>query len=1269
MSTGTAQHERFPPRLAPGWFVPDELGFAQRVAMTAALAQHLRFVGLDRPDVGDWRDLFTSDVTLVLARIAAIDLDALEQDFVRSAATADWEPLALQVLRLGQWIDLWFKSLDQQDEPVARAFCARLRQLVEQQLGEDLRWVYAQLDGATRARADVARREARLAEIWQHGRPVLGADPAGRSPRELLRERWFAFLSAIDTLQQLARELLPASLQSGTHGAAPALVIAFLKLWETVQQELNHFTERHLNFYYRDCLGFDVVGAQADEVHLACARDARAGGLLSVPQGTVFEAGKGADGLPQRFLSAAPLVVTDAAVAALCTLRLERDAMISPERSFGHATRAKATRLPLRGGAPAPLFGGGRGAGAEDARLGLAIASPLLLLREGQRSITIELPARASGPAHDDAAELAACVDAAVACTEAVALRAALSQLFRHWLLIASSELSEAQLQRLRGAAARVLGAGQPQAASAGDPLGLLAGRHAPVRALVFDRLFQGLLRLQLSAAHGWLEAGEAQISRLAGGGLAIALQLRPEAPAIVGCDPLLHGEGWGTRLPLLCITLGTQGRLFGQSLLAELPLAEARVRVAVRGLRDIVLHNNLGRLDPTKAFQPFGPLPTLSSYLVVGAQEIAAKPLQRLSLQMEWGALPPDPGGFDRHYRGYPEEQRRGPWTVALAILRDGGWHGGAPSPQPLFAPLDGGDCLPAHQEIAFDPGAVRKHSRASDPVEWGAPWPRNGQYRLQLYGPRGAFGHAAYPLVLAETVGANARARSARRQRPLPLPPYTPLIERLALDYEAESVIRLDAGHHPSRRDAVPDAPDHERLLHLHPFGIERLHAASAGQRHGLMPAFEDDGNLYIGLSASEPGGTLTLLFQLSESAADARASNAPRGRVRWATLADDHWRPLPPTRVLSDSTEGFLSSGIVTLDLPGDLTSDNDVMPAGLYWLRVSADAGFERFAALLGVQAHALRARRLLAPGTAALALVPHGAITKPSASVPGLAGVQQVGASFGLRAPEDPQGLTTRAGERLRHKQRASTAWDAERLLLAAFPEVLKVRCLSGDEIATKGLPRPPAGQMLVVAVPQAPRNDLAHALQAPRFNANELLAMQQYLQERASPFAQVVVRNPVYDRIQLRCSVGLVRGTHEGEVLQRLNATAVRLLSPWCDDGYGPDFDWVVRSEDLEARLRQVDGVAYVNRLSLLHVGSTDEGVYTLGDTAREGAGAEARTTARRGHAMARTPWSLALPMARHIVEAESDAPDTAPRPTGIAWLAIGSTFVIGGGP
>jgi len=1273
MSRGTSQRERFPAALADGYFRVDELPFEQRVAMTATLARQLRFVDLDNREAGDWRAMFASDVTMVLARIASIDLGALQDAFLADVDSAPLARLAQQVVELAQWIDLWFKSLDGRGEPQAQAFRERIRQLVDQQLGEDLRWVHGSFGQRRWQGRAVAHAQARLDPIWDSDRPLLATLAAGRSPRELLRERYFAFLSAIDGLQGLARELLPATLHTGTHEAAVGLLIAFLKVYESAQREVNRFTARHVDFYYRDVLGFGPAGPEADEVHLACARDARGERLLSVPQGTLFDAGKDAAGQPLRFHSAAPLVVTDARVAALCTLRLERDALISPEREFGFVTRAKAARLVPDGSSAWPLFGGGRG--ADDARLGLAIVSPLLLLHEGERQIRLELSVAEAATPVDDEKALDVRVDEVTFATDARTLREAFGRLLSQWLLGGRADFTDAQLRRLRLAARRVLRERLPRPGSLGDPLTLLAGTQAPQRELVFEQLFHGLLKLHLSAAHGWLEVSDSDVDRAADGGVAITLRLRAEAPAIVGCDPLLHGADWGTRLPMLRIELGTQGRLYPYSLLADLPLAEARLNVRASGVRDVVVHNNLGRLDPTKAFQPFGPLPTLSSYLVVGAREIARKNIQRLSMQIEWGGLPPDAGGFATHYRGYPVAQRDGDFRAALAILRDGLWQpcAGPSAQQPLFAPPDAAGCLPPMQEIEVDPGSVRKHSRAGDPAEWDGAMPRNGLVRLQLTHPRGAFGHAAYPMVLADTVTANARKNlRARWRQPLPNPPYTPLIERLTLSYEASGVIR-PAAVQEAGQGANADV---ERLLHLHPFGVETLHSAAAGSGHGLLARADDDGNLYIGLSASDPGGTLTLLFSLRESAADATRPGAVRARVRWATLADDHWRALPPSRVLGDSTEGFLTSGIVTLDLPGDLTRDNEVMPAGLYWLRASAAEGFDGFAALQSVQAHALRARRVLPVGTidaggktvraAPLAILPHGRITRSLASVPGLSAVQQVGPSFGLRTPEDASLLYTRAGERLRHKQRASVAWDAERLLLARFPEVFKVRCLSGDEIAMTGQPRPPAGQVVAVVVPQVPRNDPDFACAAPRFNAIQLSRMAEHLRERASPFAKIVVRNPAYDRLQLRCTVGLVRGAHEGASLQRINRRVVETLSPWFDDGCGPEFDWVVRGEDLEARLRALDCVDYVTQLSLLHVACSDDGVYTLGDTARRAPAAHGANTEGRGHATSLAPWSLALPMATHIVTAASAFPDPAPQPTGIARLSVGSTFVIG---
>ncbi|WP_431262524.1 hypothetical protein ACQ859_20595 [Roseateles chitinivorans] len=1220
MSTGTEQRERFPMALAPGYFRPDDLDFEQRVEMTAQLARHLRFIDLDDHDAGDWSTLFATDPTLVMARIAAVDPWPMQQRFGREVDSAPLPHLARQVLTLAGWLDLWWRALAGIPDTAPRVLRERIHLLVDQQLAADLRWVERRfLQGGDTVDGPAAPRppspvERELSRMWHRtiGEEAAIDPDAEREDRERLRERFFAFLSAVDDVRRLARELLPDSIATASHEPAAALLVAFLKVCETPQREVNRFPARHTAFYYRDCLGFDPAPSRADTVYLACQRDLRAPGDVHLPPGTAFDAGKDAAGRPVRFVSEGPLTVTDARVETLRTLRLERDRLIAPERDLNYVTRAKVAQPVADGRTVWPLFGAAGGAGAEDARIGLAVASPLLLLREGEREVRVILRQTSSGAAPD----LRGLRDAVLRARTAEAFREAFGNLVPQWLLAGGDgpdadhrDLTDGDWVSMRNAAHRLLGEGLPA---------MFNGSGLPHRALIFDRLLQGAFRLSLSTATGWWTV-EGRLDRAAGAGLSLLIRLRADAPAITGCDPAVHGAEWPTRLPVLRLEVATQGRLYPYSLLARLPLAEVELRVCVRGVREVRLANNLGPLDPTKAFAPFGPLPGLSSYLVVGSPEAARKTLDRLSLDIEWGGLPLEQGGFDAHYAGYGgaagKELRQGRFSTEIAWLRDGQWQPCAnrSAQQPLFAGTDPAGELIAAQHIEIDAGSVRKLSRATE-EDWSTmPMPRNGLCRLQLSGPRAAFGHAAYPVELASTVAANARTK---RPRPLPNPPYTPMIERITLNYEAASVIALD------RDDDPPEGVDGERLFHLHPFGLQTLYSAVSGGGHDLLPRLGADGNLYIGLATGDPGGVLTLLFQLRESSARSLLNggrspggqSGPQWGVQWATLANDEWRTLPPARVLGDTTHGCLTSGIVTLDLPRDMSTDHTVMPAGLYWLRLSASAEFDRFAGLVSVRTQGLRLRRQM-PGDAdappprnsttppapPVPLV-DGVIVRPSATLPGLASVTQVGRSFSLQREEDERAMITRAGERLQHKGRASLGWDVERLLLSRFSDVLKARCLP----ALDG-----SGVVTAVVIPTLPRNLPALACAAPRFNAVDLARMTAALGGLGSPFARFQVRNPAYDRLQLRATLGLTRGAHEGATLRRVNEAIVHYLSPWFDDGYGARFDWLVRSEDLEARLRALEGVSFVTQLSLITVACDDRDVYTLADTARAPLGAE----------------------------------------------------------
>jgi hypothetical protein len=1429
---GTRQAERAPPALSPGWFDVDQRSPADWAALLAGHAARLQLPGPDNRPAAHWSALFDGDEALLLARMASERGDAQALADGPDPDTAAPATLAFQVLRLAGLIDRWHRQLLRCPGPAAQTVRALLEELVEVRLDDELGWVLGAADmGDRRGDDGVPLRDAArgLSRLWPRARPPSPTAPETPArgaldapshamhpqapPRSQVPPPWCdsavhdhlrsvhaLFQASVARLREVAREQLARSLDSGRHDAAAALLVAFLALGGTVQRQLNRFSGRLLDFYCAEVLRMQAHPALPETLHLVARRDASVLADPVLARGTALVAGKDAQGQEIVLRVQDDLVVGAAQVAAVCSLRLDRDPLISPEHELGYVCRARVQHVlqaapaaqpaaAVAGGQPPlwPLFGGHETAStgpAADADIGLAVASRQLLLLEGERQVTLTLRlghaatadvrlqeqvarharlvsseaahqpaglallktlfesyaalerrplgrglagaeelARATQPrieallAQDPRPEplhlhyyRAFLVERALRSTDD-GFRFAAGRLFIHWLLAPGAgapvpqpgpatalegDWLQPDRDALKAAALRALDLdpapndtvrerpGPPDGASAGmaaaedpgDPLALLLGEEIPDRRLVFARLFTGLFGVSHTAPDGWRDIAEtffvrSTLASPAGGvGLDLVARLGAGDPPLVGCDAAVHGGGWQTRLPILRLRLRAYGGLFPYSMLESAQLLSVGLAVQVNGLRQVALHNQLGPLDPAKPFQPFGPLPAQGSYLVLSARELACKPLSALRLNLRWSGLPQDAAGFAAHYAGYPGAPDNRSFRVTPAVLRDGQWQG--PSSTPLFAADGPAQPLAARSTVTFDAALLRQHHQPLDgPIPAEAPafdvGARRSLLQLQLTQPPGAFGHGDYAGVLTEVVSRNARRR---RHAPLPRAPYTPTLEGLTVDYRAESVIHV-AGVQPASDTAAAGsataasaaAPvDGDRLYHLHPFGLERVHPHSESRALRLLPAVAHDGNLFIGVQAPTAPSRLTLLFHLHEESAVPRSGPMPQ--AHWQVLMGDRWVRLSASQVLSDGTAGFLTSGIVVLDLPPGIDDRHQVMPTGLYWLAVGVDEGFERFAGLHGVHAQALQAVRQVAPGAAAGPLSPAGVVT-PAVPVPGLASVQPVGPATGGRAAESAAQLKVRMGERLNHRRRASTPWDYERLILENFPDVGQAKCFSAGQ-----WPGLAPGQVLVAVLPSALRFDRAAGTLYPRMNAVELQRMEQLLGSLTSPFARLEVRNAAYERVQVRCTVRLQRGAPEGASLQRCEQAVFDLLCPWMPGGLQASFGWAVRAEEIEARLRELDCVQFVTGLSMLHIVRNDDGRYGLADTARPAGAAlapgSARGTVHRVEVRPAVPWSIAVPMDRHMIGLTAGQEGRRPEATGITQLAIGSNFIIG---
>lgn len=1351
MSNGTRQDERLADTLRPDHVLPDEVGLAERIRMTLAQAGNLRFGAAANGD--RWDTALRQDETVMLAELATFPLSRLEQGFLEALDREGEAALWTRVWQLVRMYDGWCWWLAGREGVVGAALGEALLAQIEQGLAAVVATGIAafghgggQLHPAWLRAEQSARMSSLMAQLPPDDHRVR---------RQWLRRAWMALTLAIGRLQPQAKLLFERSLGGGRHEPAMGLLLATLQLFQYSRTPLNRFPERLIDFYYRDVLRLTPRVAVPERVHLLLEREPRHGSAVQVDTGTRFVGGKDAQGQALTFVADGPLTLTGTRVVSLCSLRVERDPLISPEREFDFATRLKVEQLPLQPPAAAygdrapwwPLLGGairGSAAQAQDAQLGFAIASPLLRLKEGTRELRIRL--QLAHPAdHDEmllralrtprdqrtaawlgdmfrryaafesqhvpmrprpvpavtALDTDALAQAAwqrsptfgadvqlsfllavcLACSDAAVFAERLGRLFAAWLVAGEESLRAADLDALRAHAATLRGDDRSEQAARhveiDDPLILIypprsldAEAGLPDRALIFERVFAGIWQARLSVPTGWLTVDKVFTHRrpaasdtpLWGGGMELVLRLGAEQPPVVPCVAAVHGAQWPAQA-MLQLTLQTQSRLYVYSLLGQYALQEMNLTVNVHDVRDVVLYNQLGRLDPSKPFLPFGPTPAAGSYLIFGSPELACKPLQWLHLELNWAGLPDLPGGFPEHYARYPGDWRASGFRLGAEVLMDGQWRTGDDAHLPMFSTVSGAERLLREHRLVFPAAALRRLHRAAPPRPADQPFvyglgTRNGFFRVDLAEPSGAFGHAAYPTLLSTTLTRNARLK---RPGPLPREPYTPALEGLSLHYQACEDIRFTAD------DAAVGAEGLlQRAYHLHPFGMAPM-LPQHGQPPSLLPRYAGDGNLFIGLSGDDLQGTLSLFFHLRKEEAAERWGETPPA-LQWATWQDGHWQALAPHMLLSDGTQGLLRSGIVQLNLPAGMTDNCVSLPGRCYWLRLTADWGFSQLAGLYGVHTQAITATRVLSAvaGDAPVS-IPPGTINMPGQRVPGLRTVLQVGPSEGWRAADPPEAVRLRGAERLRHKLRAVTRWDYERLLLDAFPEVCKAKCFAHHEATLvdpagrrhQHLANLP-GQVLVAVVPFPQPGDLFRSTEAPRFDAALLDAMQQHLQACAPPGARVLVRNAAYERAQVRCILRLARGAHPGAVLRQLNQAIVEYLSPWHAGGIGAEFDWSVRADTLEAFLREQPGVDAVGKLSMLHIVRNDRQFNVLRDTATHTIRGEARTLRPA------QPWSLLLPTRRHLLELRDDIGPLVPHTTGIQRLEVGSTFIVG---
>ena len=887
------------------------------------------------------------------------------------------------------------------------------------------------------------------------------------------------------------KSYLEAVFQRKDNSVFMTILLVFLQQFGEQQKEMNKLTGKHLEYYFNQVLGFKRLPGRPDEVHVLFEPSPNID-QVKIPVGTALKAGKDALGKPLTYVTNREIVVNQATVGQLKTVLVRPNGQIYVAEV---ANSLDGLGAPLDENLPhwAPF---GDPEFMQPGTVGMAIASPIFLLKEGKREIVLDF-------------------------------------------ILPSS------------------------------------------RSRFKDEDFNGF-QFHGSGENEWIElSGKVNfISRRRGfrrrnDSVEITLSLDPGQKAIVGFNPDALPGPFNTTFPIIKIQLDPYRSAYSR--LKGLKLQSLNIKVKVGGdeteyspgIQNLILQNDFGVLDPAGIIQPFGPEPKIGSQFLIGSQEILSKPIDALNLSFLWSELPIE-GTFRKHYEGYG---------------------GSFTPPKTIFSVLDGGTWSQQTDFQFFDAISNQRYQKdipdtfqlagfsLEDNFEVLDSSLNRGFIRFQL---QGDFWHNRYSKAFGTALKDN--------NIPVPNTPFTPTIRSVSLGYTASQNIELG------------QTDPHFQLFHLEPFGNRELKVNTTPY---LLPSLPS-GTLYIGLEDFHPPQNIHLLFQVAEGSAlsDKVVSN---DQIEWNYLTEKGWRqegngkedPLSGSEIFINTTEGLQQSGMVALSIGKDATNLSSQLPMGYHWLRVSLKengtaepAGAAR---LIDVKTQVITAvfqdqdndpNHLNEPLSAEKIKglkISNSAIRK----------IRQPYSSFNGFPKEQTLPYYTRVSERLRHKNRSSTLWDLERLVLQEFPEVYKIKTiphtgLDKDSQYSEFEP----GQVTAVVIPQLRNKNAINPLE-PSLSVAVLERIKDFITPLASPFLKgrpnkLHIINPRYEPIFLSMSIGFRAGYDPGFYVEVLNQALIRHLSPWAfEEGADIQFGGKVYKSQLLAFVEEQEYVDYVTDFAM----------------------------------------------------------------------------------
>lgn len=938
----------------------------------------------------------------------------------------------------------------------------------------------------------------------------------------------------VDLEALISADMNTYAVADGYMEPAQTLLYAFLEQLHGIADGFNGRWQGLADWYVSQVLRVNSLSPIADRAVVTFRK--KGTDVVVVPRATPITDGKAKFDQRIRYRSVEDLNVSDVRVHGAYLLYFERHPDVFPANVFGAVTAIRKMSLLDNPSASRLMFGTDFYAGRSDQQpMGLQIASPGLLLREGKRNVTVSFVT--------EKLRLGGFSQLRKVVTVLKSLQATLS---------CDTPWKEAKL------------------------IGL-------------QKVFSQLFYLEISTADGWTGIPNYFFSfSRSTSALALKFELSEQFAATVPCRSDSHDIA--SEHPMLKILINRDSWLFPYAWLQHLLLTKIVIHTRVEGITDILFYNDLGKVDLSAPFAPFGMNTSRGAWFTVGNYEMASKNTESMDLSIEWQQLPVSLGGLQSHYAHYGTAIDNRSFVVQPSYLADYKWRA-THQRMPIFL-------FASETELpSGGPEPTGKLSGAStlrniniadmppvDVDETGYEYgfrSKNGFINFELKSPDMGFGEHEY----RELFTTSLIRQALRKKRKISVnAPVSPLIKRISLAYTAKDEINV----------LIDPIQEGTALYHVHPFGTKKIYPILEKAPLPFAYSTPHHANLLFELDRVKGHDEFQLYIEFVPQSQEVSREEIPV--VTWYWGDSYHWQKLPSGTVLKNTTRNFLTSGIIKLRLPS--------VPAhgvrdcnGRIWICAAITHNEHAVSSIKRIVINAVEVQR--DPDFFQVNLPKGFGLNTAEVKQSGIAAIEQITPFTGEITQETEQAKLLRVSEFISHRGRAVTPRDYERMVLQQFPSVRKIKCLPATDVKkNQGYVAMAPGVVTLVVIPQT---DPTAAQPFARCSPELLLDIEEYLSPRVSAYVtRVDAINPICEEVMVRCRVVLYDHSADDNFQALATHIINHCIAPWRGTDEAPILGYTFTLQQLHDELSILPQIKEIQQLEVVQLINGDTTRYTL---------------------------------------------------------------------